>query len=86
MLLIQYFKIILFDFYSSETNGSLILKRSRSLPQEEFIYLTQKLRELDLIQRTDSIISGQSARYVKCREKNGTGIATLNAKSIFARC
>ena len=48
--------------------GLLFKQRSRSLPQEEFIYLTQKLRELDLIQRTDSIISGQSARYVKSRK------------------
>ena len=65
--------------------GLLFKQRSRSLPQEEFIYLTQKLRELDLIQRTDSIISGQSARYVKSRKgkKNCAGSATMNAKSIL---
>ena len=51
----------LHTFCDSSPSG-LILKRSRSLPQEEFVYLTQKLRELDLIQRTDSIISGHSAR------------------------
>ncbi len=38
-----------------------ILKRSRSLPQDEFLYLTQKLKELEL-QRTDSVLSGQSSR------------------------
>ena len=65
--------------------GLLFKQRSRSLPQEEFIYLTQKLRELDLIQRTDSIISGQSARYVKSRKgkKNCAGSATMNARSIL---
>ena len=65
--------------------GLLLKQRSRSLPQEEFIYLTQKLRELDLIQRTDSIISGQSARYVKSRKgkKNCAGSATMNARSIL---
>ena len=65
--------------------GLLFKQRSRSLPQEEFIYLTQKLRELDLIQRTDSIISGQSARYVKSRKgkKNCAGKATMNSKSIL---
>ena len=37
------------------------MKRSRSLPQEEFAYLTAKLKELDLVQRTDSL---GSARWV----------------------
>ena len=41
----------------------LMMKRSRSLPQEEFpVYLSQKLKELELFRRTDSVISGQSAR------------------------
>ena len=35
------------------------LKRSRSLPPEEFAYLTAKLKELDLVQRTDSQGSGR---------------------------
>ena len=40
----------------------LMMKRSRSLPQEEFVYLSQKLKEIDLMRRTDSIISGQSGK------------------------
>ncbi len=39
--------------------ASLMMKRSRSLPQEEFIQLKQKLQELDLIRRTDSVVSGR---------------------------
>ena len=35
------------------------MKRSRSLPPEEFAYLTAKLKELDLVQRTDSLGSGR---------------------------
>lgn len=45
-----------------EHHQVLMMKRSRSLPQEEFVYLSQKLKELDLIRRTDSVISGHSAR------------------------
>ena len=48
---------------SPRNRAMLMMKRSRSLPHEEFVYLTQKLKELDLIRRTDSVISGQSARY-----------------------
>ena len=47
---------------SASDRATLMKKRSRSLPHEEFVYLSQKLKELDLIRRTDSIISGQSAR------------------------
>lgn len=39
--------------------ATLMMKRSRSLPQEEFAYLTQKLKELG---RADSIISGTGSR------------------------
>lgn len=39
--------------------ATLMMKRSRSLPQEEFAYLSQKLKELG---RTDSVISGHSGR------------------------
>ena len=50
----------------STTSGSkraaLMKKKSRSLPHEEFVYLSQKLKEIDLIRRTDSVISGKSAR------------------------
>ena len=49
---------------SPRNRAMLMMKRSRSLPHEEFVYLTQKLKELDLIRRTDSVISGQSARYI----------------------
>ena len=43
------------------------MKRSRSLPPEEFAYLTAKLKELDLVQRTDSLGSG---RWVEYHEKS----------------
>jgi len=47
----------------------LMMKRSRSLPQEEFpVYLSQKLKELELFRRTDSVISGQSARSCTGRD------------------
>ena len=49
---------------SPRNRAMLMMKRSRSLPHEEFVYLSQKLKELDLIRRTDSVISGQSARYI----------------------
>ena len=51
---------ILFFFFS-------FIKRSRSLPPEEFAYLTAKLKELDLVQRTDSLGSG---RWVEYHEKS----------------
>jgi hypothetical protein len=63
---------IIYD-YDSENgvagyDGStmLMMKRSRSLPEDEFQYLTQKLKEGLELQRTDSTISGHSARFVHC--------------------
>ena len=49
---------------SSSSAQQQLLLRSRSLPQDEFRYLARKLRELE---RTDSELSGNSARWVSTR-------------------